>query len=137
MDWSKLPLAERERDVRNLLTRFEADQSTVVNNLALERQQSRRRKVRQNDCNMAYRRKIARDRLRVKLSARKKALSSLQNEPKATQKDAQDPRRRPRKTKGKSRQKTSSQAKKMMDQSKDALSQEEKPRPQKSYPQKR
>ena len=137
MKWSQLPLEQREADVQDLMRRTGAHSSTLINNLVAERQQSRRRKVRQNDDNQAARKLKMKQRLLFKLAlkkmtAHKENLKKEQNERETAQENAQNPRRRPRKKKGQS--KASSQEKKMIPTSKNAVPQEESPRTQESHP---
>ena len=135
--WSKLPLAQREADVQNLMRRTGAHHSTLINNLISERLQSRRRKVRQNEDDQADRKHKQRCRMLQKLAlkrmlAHKENLEREQNERQAKKENARNPRRRPRKKKGKS--KASSQKKKMRPNVKNASPQEKGPRTQKSHP---
>ena len=112
-EFKKLPLAERERRVREMLRDNQAPASTLQNNIIAERLQSRRRKVRQNDDDQTLRRNKMRERLfhklvEKKMAAFEKNLAEKENERQATKKDAKDPCRRKGKKKGKSRQKASS-----------------------------
>ena len=100
VEWSKLPLEQREADVHRVLTINEADTSTLVNNLVAERLQSRRRRVRQNDDHQKIRTVIVKERLRAKLAARKKALSEKQNDSRPAKTNAKKSRKRARKKKG-------------------------------------
>jgi hypothetical protein len=120
--YAKLPASDRERMARHVLTKVQADQSTMVNNILAERGSSRRKKVIQRDCNQAERKVKIKKRLLFKLmcqkvAALKEKVASSKNERKAKEENAEDLGRGSSEKKGKPK-KTWSQTKKVLRENK-------------------